>query len=78
MTVNTSRKTIEFGDKPVTIEDIVAISQGASARLTDDPASRRRIEASAQFVKDLWQEEGVIYGVTTGYGDSCTVSIPPI
>jgi len=21
-------------------------------------------------------EDGVIYGVTTGYGDSCTVSIP--
>ncbi|MBU2885707.1 aromatic amino acid ammonia-lyase [Gilvimarinus agarilyticus] len=76
MTVNTSRKTIEFGGAPVTIEDIVAISRGASARITDEKASRQRIEASAQFVKDLWQEEGVIYGVTTGYGDSCTVSIP--
>ena len=24
----------------------------------------------------LLEEEGVIYGVTTGYGDSCTVNIP--
>ncbi|BFM21750.1 HAL/PAL/TAL family ammonia-lyase [Gilvimarinus japonicus] len=68
---------IEFGARHITIEDIVAIAQGDGARLTDDPTTRERINASARFVRDLWREEGVIYGVTTGYGDSCTVSIPP-
>ena len=29
------------------------------------------------FLERLLKEEGVIYGVTTGYGDSCTVAIPP-
>ncbi|WP_041524072.1 HAL/PAL/TAL family ammonia-lyase [Gilvimarinus agarilyticus] len=68
---------IEFGARHITIEDIVAIANGYGARLTDDPRTRNRISASASFVDNLWREEGVIYGVTTGYGDSCTVSIPP-
>ncbi|WP_020208028.1 HAL/PAL/TAL family ammonia-lyase [Gilvimarinus chinensis] len=72
-----SNTAIEFGAKAITIEDVVAIARGASARITDDPAACARINASAKFVADLWREEGVIYGVTTGYGDSCTVSIPP-
>src|SRR5690554_6258141 len=68
---------IEFGARHITIEDVVAIALGDGARLTDDPVIRERINAGARFVHDLWREEGVIYGVTTGYGDSCTVSIPP-
>jgi histidine ammonia-lyase len=68
---------IEFGARHITIEDVVAIAQGGGARLTDDTTARERINASARFVNDLWREEGVVYGVTTGYGDSCTVSIPP-
>lgn len=76
MSASANNKKITFGGDSVTIEDIVAIARGAGARLTEDAASLKRIEASAQFVKDLWQEEGVIYGVTTGYGDSCTVSVP--
>ncbi|HEY7885098.1 MAG TPA: aromatic amino acid ammonia-lyase [Cellvibrionaceae bacterium] len=72
-----SDKQPVFGSDPVTIEDIVAIAKGAGARLTEDAKARARIEASARFVSDLWREEGVIYGVTTGYGDSCTVTIPP-
>ncbi len=76
MSSQVSDKQPVFGGSPVTIEDIVAIARGAGARLTDDTSARQRIEASARFVSDLWREEGVIYGVTTGYGDSCTVSVP--
>src|SRR5690554_605012 len=76
MRAQVSEKRPVFGDDPVTIEDIVAIARGAGASLTDAPEARQRIEASARFVSDLWREEGVIYGVTTGYGDSCTVSVP--
>ena len=77
MTVKPDPAKVAFGHDPVTIEDIVAIARGASACVTQNEAARARIEASARFVGDLWREEGVIYGVTTGYGDSCTVSIPP-
>ncbi|MCP8900129.1 HAL/PAL/TAL family ammonia-lyase [Gilvimarinus xylanilyticus] len=77
MTSKTAPTDIAFGAAPITIEDVVAIARGAGARLTDDADALARINASARFVSDLWREEGVIYGVTTGYGDSCTVSIPP-
>jgi len=67
---------VNFGRDAVTIEDVVAIADGKQVTLTNDEVARTRILASARFLDDLWREEGVIYGVTTGYGDSCTVSIP--
>jgi|SRR5690554_309218 histidine ammonia-lyase len=72
-----AQTAIQFGRDALTIEDIVAIANGQSAQLTNDEKACARILASARFVDDLWREEGVIYGVTTGYGDSCTVMIPP-
>jgi histidine ammonia-lyase len=73
----TQSHTVSFGRDFVTIEDVVAIARGGRVSLTDDPQVRERILAGARFLEDLWREEGVIYGVTTGYGDSCTVTIPP-
>jgi histidine ammonia-lyase len=35
-----------------------------------------RIDKGARFIDTLLKEEGFVYGVTTGYGESCTVSIP--
>jgi histidine ammonia-lyase len=67
-----------FGDAPLRIEDVVALSRRrATAVLSDDPAFRARITRGADFLDRLLKEDGVIYGVTTGYGDSCTVNIPP-
>ena len=66
------------GDAPLRIEDVVALAQRrAPAVLSDDPDFRARIARGADFLSRLLEEEGVIYGVTTGYGDSCTVNIPP-
>lgn len=68
---------IEFGEQTVSIEDIVALAKGsASAFLTEDKAHLAKIQKGAKFLEDLWREDGVIYGVTTGYGDSCTVKVP--
>ncbi|WP_368563823.1 histidine ammonia-lyase [Pseudoxanthomonas sp. UTMC 1351] len=67
-----------FGDAPLRIEDVVALSRRrAVAELSEDPAFRARITRGADFLDRLLKEDGVIYGVTTGYGDSCTVNIPP-
>ena len=60
------------------IEAVVDIATGRRcAALGQSEAFRKRIEAGAQFLDRLLVEDGVIYGVTTGYGDSCTVQIPP-
>lgn len=65
-----------LGGRPLSIEAVVAIAAGAGVHLHDDPAFRERIERGAAFVDRLLTEEGEIYGITTGYGDSCCVGVP--
>ena len=64
--------------RPLRIEDVVAVAR-AEARvvLSREPAFEARINRGADFVDRLIAEDGVVYGVSTGYGDSCTVVIPP-
>src|SRR5690606_5287132 len=69
---------VVFGAGRLSVEDIVAVAERRRrASLSDDAGVRERIDAGARFLDDLLREDGVIYGVTTGYGDSCTTSIPP-
>src|SRR5690606_4860181 len=59
------------------IEHIVALAERtAVVGLSADAAFRARIQRGADFLDRLLREDGVVYGVTTGYGDSCTVAIP--
>jgi histidine ammonia-lyase len=74
---STSARTIEFDNGPLKIEDIVDIAEGsASVTLSDASEFRSAIARGADFLDRLLREEGTIYGVTTGYGDSCTVPVP--
>jgi len=67
-----------FGAGPLTIEDVVALADGRALAVLDDaPGFRARIQRGADFLDRLLREDGVVYGVTTGYGDSCTTVIPP-
>jgi len=69
--------TVVFGQGAITIEDVVALARRhARARLQDDEAFQQRIARGARFLDSLLTREGVIYGVTTGYGDSCVVAVP--
>lgn len=72
-----SDNPIVFGDDQLTIESVVAIANGQHAALNSSPEFSARIDRGTKFLERLLKEEGVIYGVTTGYGDSCTVAIPP-
>lgn len=67
---------IVFGAERLTIEDIIAVANGAPVALSDTPSFGRRMDQAVTFLDRLLREEGVVYGVTTGYGDSCTVTIP--
>jgi histidine ammonia-lyase len=68
----------EIGRENLTIEAVYAASeQPGGAKLWDSEEFERRIEAGAAFLDKTLAETGGIYGVTTGYGDSCTETVPP-
>jgi histidine ammonia-lyase len=71
-----TKDLITFGSKTLTVEDIVNLAnKNKRAELCNSPGFRKKIQAGADFLDELLADEGVIYGVTTGYGDSCTVPV---
>ncbi|MGR9086639.1 MAG: HAL/PAL/TAL family ammonia-lyase [Gammaproteobacteria bacterium] len=72
-----SAKVIQFDGAPLSIEDIGLIARRqARAGLGEHPEFVGRIDKGAAFVEALLEKEGFVYGVTTGFGDSCTVPVP--
>jgi len=66
-----------FGGRDLTIEEVYALAtRKASARLSDNSDFRESIVRSAAHVAETLARDGVIYGVTTGYGDSVTTPVP--
>lgn len=75
---STLKRLHVVGTRPVSVSDVVEIASGrADVSLSDDPRFTRRIDAGAEYLERLLANGGTIYGVTTGYGDSCTVAVPP-
>ncbi|QYJ82154.1 HAL/PAL/TAL family ammonia-lyase [Shewanella aegiceratis] len=70
-----SATLVEFGQRNLTLEEVVAIAKGAKAQLKESADYQEYIQKGARFIDSLLAEEGVVYGVTTGYGDSCTVTV---
>ncbi|QJQ02690.1 HAL/PAL/TAL family ammonia-lyase [Herbaspirillum rubrisubalbicans] len=69
---------IRFGAQSLRIEEVVALARRKrGAQLHEATEFRARIARGADFLDRLLREDGTIYGVTTGYGDSCTVTVPP-
>jgi histidine ammonia-lyase len=68
--------TIEIGPVPLTIEQVVEIAHGrAKVALSNDLEWRRKLSAGPDHLAALLREEGRVYGVTTGVGDSCETPI---
>lgn len=74
---NSDNPTLMLDGTPLAIEDVCRVARGERrVRLTDDTEFRARIEAGPAFLERLLAEDGVVYGVTTGYGDACTRAVP--
>ena len=72
-----SIKSVCFGESRLTIEDVVAIAKNEQPiAISDSVDFRHKIDSAVKFLDTLLEEDGVIYGVTTGYGDSVTVEVP--
>ncbi|MDY6523584.1 aromatic amino acid ammonia-lyase [Acinetobacter faecalis] len=71
-------QVLVVGEKSLSIEEVVAVArQEIQVALPSSNEWRSLIQRGADFLDQLLKDEGVIYGVTTGYGDSCLVEIPP-
>ncbi|HEY1992036.1 MAG TPA: aromatic amino acid ammonia-lyase [Gammaproteobacteria bacterium] len=68
--------SVTVGGRRLSIEEVCRVSRGAPLRLEADAAFRARIERGAQVLVDALASGRMVYGVNTGYGDSCTVEVP--
>jgi len=66
-----------FLDKqPITIDDLVAVSRyDAPAACSDE--GERRVDKTSELIARWVDERKVIYGITTGFGSMCNVTISP-
>ncbi|MGZ5000502.1 MAG: HAL/PAL/TAL family ammonia-lyase [Methylomonas sp.] len=72
-----NQQKVLFDGTALSIEDIVRLARRqAQAELSQQAEFVARIDKGAVFIDSLLREEGCVYGVTTGYGDSCTVPVP--
>jgi histidine ammonia-lyase len=70
--------TVTVGSQRLSIEDVLRVARTeATVALSADPEFARRIRSGAAYLERLLANNGQVYGVNTGYGDSCTVTVPP-
>lgn len=68
---------VTIGLEPLRIQDVMAIAHERTPVVLDQhPDYQALIEAGPAFLDKLLERDGTIYGVTTGYGDSCDVVVP--
>jgi histidine ammonia-lyase len=68
--------TVVLTGAALTIADVEVVARhGAGAEL--DPDARARMQEAREVIERLVAEGAVVYGVTTGFGDLASVSIPP-
>ncbi len=69
---------LQLDGQSLTIEDVVAIArQQRAVDCALSPEAVKRIEASHRLKQELIATKQPIYGVTTGFGDSCRRQISP-
>ena len=68
---------VTFGAEALTLEQICDVAQGrARPVLNAAPAYRARLEASRASLERQLAAGRVVYGVTTGVGESCDTEVP--
>ena len=65
------------GRDPLSIEDVVRLARGEAVPALDpDPAFRARLHRSCEHLRKAVARGDRVYGVTTGFGDSCETEVP--
>ncbi|WP_024304128.1 histidine ammonia-lyase [Pseudogulbenkiania sp. MAI-1] len=71
------KQALSIGSGRLSIEDVCRVARAGQGVALADGDFPARIERGAAFLAGLLADGGEVYGVNTGYGDNCTVSIPP-
>lgn len=67
-----ANKQVIFGATWIGIGDVMKIAKDkTTVKLNDTLKFKNKINLGVQLLEDTLKKEGVIYGVTTGVGDSC-------
>jgi len=67
---------LEIGQDRLTVENLImAAKKQTETILCNHPAFMAKIECGADFLERTLVQNGRIYGVTTGFGDSCTETV---
>jgi histidine ammonia-lyase len=70
--------TLEIGFNKLTIENLTAAAKKQiEVRLCESVEFEKKIEEGVVLLDSTLEKYGGIYGVTTGYGDSCTQAVSP-
>lgn len=68
---------VEFGEVPLTIEHVLALSEGrVGAQLSSSASFRAHLERGRSVLRAALERGDAVYGVSTGVGDACQVSVP--
>lgn len=68
---------LRLGARHLGVEDVVALAEGrARVALDPDPAYRAFLASGAEHLARRLAAGEVVYGVTTGFGDSCVTAVP--
>ncbi len=68
---------VTIGLSPLTIEQVVRVARGgARAALSDDASWRQKLGAGIAHLEQRIGREEMLYGITTGVGDSCETPVP--
>lgn len=69
-------RSVVLGKAPLSIEDVVAVAEGqADLTLSTDASYLRFLESGPEFLAEYLENGGQVYGVTTGFGDSCVTAV---
>ncbi|MCP1727723.1 histidine ammonia-lyase [Natronospira proteinivora] len=70
-------KPLAIGSETLSVASVDAVARSVQpVALSQDKAFRKRIQKGADRVAELVHSGAQVYGISTGFGDSCTVSIP--
>ncbi|MFO7562550.1 MAG: aromatic amino acid ammonia-lyase [Enhygromyxa sp.] len=77
MTNQQGDELVVIGDGPLGVDEVLAIAdRGARVELSEDPGFRARLGAGAELLAGRLAAGERVYGVTTGFGESCLTVVP--